>query len=104
MAAEIDFFDVIGKARQMVSVDHPLDRHEPFVVIGRIEQIVANATFPCRMNEPYIAWRHFCDNSNMADAAAFCTISFEKNQVAGFGIVQFHGFAMLGLRCAGMRK
>lgn len=81
---------------------HSFDCHKPLAVIGCIQQVVADAAFPGRMDEFYIAGRYFGDNAYVPDALASRTVAFEKNKVAGPGVVEFYGFTVLGLRGAGM--
>jgi hypothetical protein len=105
MAAEIDFFGLIRKKQaKWFSIDQSLDRHKPFVIIGSIQQIVADAAFPGRMNEPHIARSYFGNNPDMTDTAAFRAISFKENEIPRFGIVQFDRFTVLCLGSTGMGK
>ena len=83
---------------------HSFDRHKPLAVISGIQQIIADASFPGRVDEFDVARRHFGDNAYVPDALAFGAVAFEENKVAGLGIVEFYHFTVLGLRCAGMRE
>ncbi len=88
--------------RSCALIHQPADRDKAFVVVSGIQQVVPDPAFKRGMDKPDRAGSYFGNDTNMSDMLAFGTGAFEKDQIAGSGVIKFHGCALSGLGCAGM--